>query len=84
MQGPPEGKHELEDDLENHNTKDNEQPQNRFCKSATKETEERSTRSQTSNGSFSFDIKSASNDVAIAIGIVSGVDLARVRGKFMM
>ena len=84
MQGPPEGKHELEDDLENHNTKDNEQPQNRFCKSATKETEERSTRSQTSNGSFSFDIKSTSNDVAIAVGIVSGLDLARVRGKFMM
>ena len=84
MHGPPEGKHELEDDLENHNTKDNEQPQNRFFKSATKETEERSTRSQTSNGSFSFDIKSASNDVAIAVGIVSGLDLARVRGKFMM
>jgi len=83
MHGPPEGKDELEDNLENHNTKDNENLQNRFFKTTTKETEERSTRSQSSNGSFSFDIKSASNDVAIAVGVVDGLDLAKARGKFM-
>lgn len=42
-----------------------------------------STRSQRSSGSFSFDIKTRSNtnDVAIAVGIVNGLDLGNVRGK---
>lgn len=42
-----------------------------------------STRSQRSGGSFSFDIKDSSNanDVAIAVGIVNGLDLGKVRGK---
>ena len=42
-----------------------------------------STRSQRSSGSFSFDIKTSSNtnDVAIAVGIVNGLDLGKVRGK---
>ena len=42
-----------------------------------------STRSQRSSGSFSFDIKTSSNanDVAIAVGIVNGIDLGKVRGK---
>lgn len=40
-----------------------------------------STRSQTSIGSFSFSIKSGSNEVAFVVGIVNALERHKVRGK---